>query len=191
MIGERLKIATAVLHRNVEQILLSDKILSGTLTLADYRFLVQTLYTFHARYEDAVMEFASLLVGEECLTGRRKKVWLEQDAERLGIDPEPAKKADLNPASATGWLYVMEGATLGGQVIERHLNTNAVIAATGASRYYRGYGTETGRYWKAFRETIDNLPLNEEDCENVIGGANAAYARLIELGKELKPTASA
>jgi heme oxygenase len=57
----------------------------------------------------------------------------------------------LNTAEqALGCLYVLEGATLGGQIISRQLRESLGIAAEDGAAFYNGYGSDTGRQWKSF-----------------------------------------
>ena len=59
-----------------------------------------------------------------------------------------------------GALYVLEGSTLGGLVIGRHvggLHGEGVPLA-----YYAGRGREAGPLWRTFRERLDGLAPAQE-----------------------------
>jgi heme oxygenase len=63
-------------------------------------------------------------------------------------DAQPLARANLN--FAVGCLYVLEGATLGGQFISRHLATLGIGPANGGL-FFHGYGAKTGEMWKSFQ----------------------------------------
>jgi heme oxygenase len=46
-------------------------------------------------------------------------------------------------------MYVLEGATLGGRVISRHLAARGIGPDTGGA-FFAGYGNQTGEMWKSF-----------------------------------------
>ncbi len=65
----------------------------------------------------------------------------------------PAASLDA-PAAATGALYVLEGSTLGGQLIGRHIAGPArLLGATGC--LLPGHGAAAGAMWAAFRTRLD------------------------------------
>jgi heme oxygenase len=56
-----------------------------------------------------------------------------------------------------GTLYVIEGATLGGQVISRHLYRHLGFSANAGARFFNGYGDEaaTQQQWTLFCQFAD------------------------------------
>ena len=91
---------------------------------------------------------------------RRKTLWLETDLRALGLEDEELRKlpfcADMptlhGDAQAIGCLYVVEGATLGGQLISRLLEQSLQIAPDQGGRFFAGYQNQTGAKWKEFGE---------------------------------------
>jgi len=55
---------------------------------------------------------------------------------------------------ALGCLYVLEGATLGGQVIGRHLKKNLALDEDRGCAFFCSYGDEVGLMWQSFQETL-------------------------------------
>lgn len=56
-----------------------------------------------------------------------------------------------------GILYVLEGATLGGQVILRRLGTRVGISATYGGRFFASYGPDVGRMWRSYVEVLERF----------------------------------
>ena len=73
-----------------------------------------------------------------------------------------------------GRMYVMEGSTLGGQYIARHVEETLGIRPGEGNSYFRGYGDATGERWREFREVLKALPDTETDT--VIASAREMFA---------------
>ncbi len=118
------------------------------------------LERFYGFLEPLEARIAAVLDGEHPVwRGRRKSIWLRQDLTVLGVDVEKLPRASDLPdlsddARCFGALYVFEGASLGGQLIARHLETAVGLADGVGYRYYLGYGPETGRRWQEFRTLL-------------------------------------
>jgi heme oxygenase (biliverdin-IX-beta and delta-forming) len=137
-----------------------------------YRGLLERFYGFHADWEPQV----AALVGDAA-AGRGKLPLLAADLRALGVgEPErlarPVPLVLESPAAGWGSLYVLEGSTLGGQLIARH-----VRAALGfEGRYHGAYGAETGRMWRAFRAGLAGV----EDGDAAVDGARRTFVALRE-----------
>lgn len=57
-------------------------------------------------------------------------------------------------AEALGAMYVLEGATLGGRFITRHLERHLGLSNGRGYSYFCAYGTEVGAMWQQFRATV-------------------------------------
>ncbi|CAA9335075.1 MAG: bacteriophytochrome heme oxygenase BphO [uncultured Gemmatimonadetes bacterium] len=127
------------------------------LGLARYREIVAAFWGFHAALEPRLRAVDGLdALGLDA--GRRKLPLLETDLRALGADPARLPVADEVPRvdglpAALGVMYVLEGATLGGRVISRHLASQGIGPDTGGA-FFAGYGDATGEMWKAFAAAI-------------------------------------
>jgi heme oxygenase len=85
---------------------------------------------------------------------RQRRPLLELDLEWFGV----AEKNDGRPMlpemnslpGLLGTMYVMEGSTLGGQLIARHVEVALHLGDGQGSSYFRGHGSQTGPMWKEF-----------------------------------------
>ncbi len=75
----------------------------------------------------------------------------------------------MEPVEALGALYVLEGSSLGRQVMLSKLAERLDIRPDWAGHFFSGYGKQTGAMWQAFVAA-----LNE-------AGQAPAAARLIEI----------
>lgn len=149
----RLKADTRPHHEAAETAL---DLLGAGLTLARYRDVLSWLRPRHAQLEaplEALLREAlpPTTWAELNLPGRRKVPLLDLDLAALDARPGPAPTPPdwvRTEGHAWGVLYVLEGATLGGQLVVRHLRH--LNFPQGALRYYGGYGDQTGPRWRTF-----------------------------------------
>ena len=110
---------------------------------------------FHAGWEPAA---ARLLAEPDLFEPRRRLVALHADLQSLGAAPDgemwPVPPWLHDRAAAWGSLYVMEGSTLGGQVIGRALRAEGIDGLG----YFDGRGRDAGPLWRTLRARIDALP---------------------------------
>jgi heme oxygenase (biliverdin-IX-beta and delta-forming) len=169
----RLRAATAPQHEGLERDL---DWRARVATLSGYRALLARLHGFHGAYEPAI---ARALRDDAFLASRRRLLRLEADLTHLGLGaeavaalPRPDPVRLDGPAAATGALYVLEGSTLGGQLIGRHIGALHGLGGDGLA-YYRAHGPATGAMWAAFRA---RLALFEGDAAAEAALTEAAVA---------------
>lgn len=80
-------------------------------------------------------------------------------------------------SQALGYLYVMEGSTLGGKVIARLLEETLGINQQNGAAFFYGYGPETGAKWKAFREALVSYAESSGEEERIIAAANQTFLK--------------
>lgn len=79
------------------------------------------------------------------------------------------------PVRALGWLYVMEGSSLGAQVLLEPLTRRYPASLL---RYYRGHGEQTRARWATFSSLMNEAVENEDAC---IEGARACFGAITDL----------
>jgi len=175
-----LKDATAAVHARVEAAMPS---LAEMATPAGYAAALRALHGFHAAWEPAIW---AALSGADATAlaahSARKLPLLAADLGALGVTPADlrAPGADAlrgDPAGALGALYVLEGASLGGRVILRHVAGPAGMAPGRGASYFHGYGGETGSHWKAFGQALERA-ARAHPAADVIAGAEACFGAL-------------
>lgn len=112
-----------------------------------------------------------------------KTAWLEADLEALGHAPNAVPDCADLPAvrsfpAALGALYVLEGSTLGGQYIAKHLCKALPVQARTATVYFTGYGSQTGSNWKQFRAFVDEACTEPTAIAEACVAAEAVFEGL-------------
>lgn len=152
---------------------------------ARYEWLLGRFYGFVEPWEKRLAE--RVPETDPLREGRGKTGWLEEDLRGLGWDeadlaaaprcaalPEGGSRAEL-----LGVCYVLEGSTLGGQVIARHACEALGLEAGYCDRYFRSYGAEVGTRWRAFREEL----LRHSSAENdprIVRAAQETFEKLTD-----------
>jgi heme oxygenase len=186
----RLKSATEQEHKDIEAIIDPMK---NFCSLPAYKaHLLKTLILYQClEAELAGLEWSAIGIDFDA---RRKTPLLEEDLRFLQV-PHPSDTSirsylhGAEPEFALGCLYVLEGATLGGQFISRHL-AKLGIGPTSGGRFFNGYGAKTGEMWKAFQTSASLFCTTDEQIESAVKGAKETFGRFREsmLEKEVTPT---
>lgn len=88
----------------------------------------------------------------------------------------PCPAALDTPAACLGALYVLEGATLGGQVLRREMARRLGVHADNGGAFLDVYGTETGRRWKDFLDYLGRLPLDADATQRAVDAARSTFS---------------
>ncbi len=79
---------------------------------------------------------------------------------------------------AMGYMYVVEGSTLGGRVILKHIQDKLGLTADHGASFFAGYGAETGARWKAFLSNLTSYAEQSGKGDEIIKGAQHAFASI-------------
>jgi heme oxygenase len=179
---QRLRDATREAHRALEDDL--DAIVQLT-TIEGRRRLAPRYLDLHAAADAVYDRWLADAPGLDN-PPRRRAPLIRADLRRLQVAPNPAPPpapAVTSVAEALGFLYVMEGSTLGGRMILK-----AVAARAGETEglgFMDPYGARTGEAWRDFLGVLEREVANDpERLDGAEAGAAAgfAYARACLCG---------
>lgn len=179
MLSDDLKARTRTHHDAAEASPAMQAVMSDDLTRDAYRDHLTRLLAFYSPTEAALAEVDGLGAVLTDLGARLGKAdWLRQDLDVLGMgDSAPsAHVPDFSVAQALGTLYVIEGSTLGGRLIARHLEQTLGVTEDTGARFYLSYGGERGERWKAFKSALDQFGTDHPDqADDVVSAAGDAF----------------
>ena len=115
-------------------------------------------------------------------SARRRAGLFAADLRTLGAPPadvEPVLGTVYDTDAALGRLYVLEGSTLGGAFIDRHLTGLPALSGV-RLRAFSPYGTETGAMWHAFRRATRARVAGGGDAEAMLTAATGTFSALTE-----------
>lgn len=160
---QRLQKVTQDLHRSAERHFALDGPIRN---LNDYRTLLETLWGFHVPLERKLLQLDWRGCGI-LMPLRRKVHWLRSDLLHLGMKTEAIAQltqCDTLPplesvAAGLGALYVLEGSTLGGQVILKFLRSRLAIAPDAGGRFFASYGAQIGVMWRDYLAVLERVAM--------------------------------
>lgn len=183
MILQLLKDATRERHVALER---QMPLLDADLQLAAYEHMVRKLFTYHKPLERSLLAASGFSDLGLDYAKRAKTARLAHDLEVLGLTADDVGQMrecealpDLEtPCHIFGCLYVLEGATLGGQIVARQLKASLGLTPESGASYFSGYGADTGPRWKAFCAVLTDYAARAREPMDIVAGANATYATL-------------
>lgn len=184
---ERLKTETAAEHADIER---AADILNPRLELEQYRtYLERTLGFYlvaeHAFWRMGVWDALGLAASE-----REKLPILAEDIVLLGnLEPEKISPCPEGPsfgstAEAVGGAYVLEGSTLGGRVISRHIQR--VFGPNVPRSFLECYGSRTAEQWQTFRAALTRYARTRGMEDQVVAGARETFRTFTRWLKEAR-----
>ncbi len=173
MLIQKIRADTLVEHAALQAAL---NILDPKSTLSEYIETIQIFEAFVALWEET---------GDTACPPRMRAAFLERKRAKLLQDDlayfhaprlrTPAVMPSFeSPLTFLGAMYVMEGSTLGGQVISRHLESAFSLSDGRGYSFFRGHGSETVTLWKSFSALLEEQ-VKEGDQEAVASGARQMF----------------
>jgi heme oxygenase len=160
----QLKTQTAAYHKFLEDRL---DLLSPAVTIDYYQWYLQCFYGFYLPVEKQI----NAVPLTDIHTG--KSQWLAADLLVYGICPQAVPICQAIPsignlAQALGVSYVLEGATLGSQIILKHLKESLPFALNHGFNYLTAYKENTGKNWQSFKQRLEAYYLQYPESETII-----------------------
>lgn len=192
-IMRRLREHTAAAHAATEELPLMRDLLVARPTTAGYARYLSTLHAVYLAVEPAL--YAALPAPTLTRLGIAPKLpALQEDLLALTATSKDAATLLPDPgvcnsvrglldcahphraAAALGGLYVLEGATLGGQVIARHLRTHWASDAEPPTAFLDFRAAQPGHGWRAFGAAVTAWTEQHPDAERaILDGALAIF----------------
>ena len=180
-----LRLATAAAHAAIEQLPIMLRLTSPAVTRDDYRFYLRVLGVLYITLETALYNGLDAALRERLGVSPKLPALLRdlEEQERMAgqsVTGQASLEAsnDFAPRGASaivGGFYVLEGATLGGRTIVRHLR-RVLGDELGAARFLDFHGEQTSASWKQFASALDELCADGTLApDEVIAGALATF----------------
>jgi len=185
-----LKEATKDLHRTLDRESGMVRLMSADLGIAEYAQVLEKMLCIHAFIEPVLLQAEKTLGRVACW--QPKADWLISDLRQLQPDivfPFASLHALPNLyihslAELAGCLYVLEGATLGGQVILKRLRHTLGPEVETAVRFFQAYGDNTLARWGATCQGIDKHLQHEDDLVDACRKAREVFGVFITVMRQ-------
>ena len=191
LVHQELRDATAAPHQSLEKRL---PFVSADLDRGVYLRLLEAYYGFYFALERQLDQVPDL--DTSSLIGRYKAAALARDLEVLGLTQEQiaalARCDELPPLNnrlqALGVMYVMEGATLGGQVLSRIVKAKLSIDSDSGGAFLNVYGAAAGQMWRGFLALLSVVddPLQRDQVVQSALLTFGSFERWLERSQVLR-----
>lgn len=168
---KRLHQTTRLAHRRLER---RVDFYDPHFDLDQYRRLLQDFWGFYRPLERKLVVLADDLLPVPYSQQRAKAPRLWQDLLSLGLTESDIAALPLcgrlpaipTAAQAFGVLYVIEGATLGGQLTMPYLREKLRVTPTQGGSFFDSYGPLVDQYWQEF-QTAMTTALREPQLQEL------------------------
>ncbi len=182
---QELRVATSPMHKALEENNISQSLMKPNVTLTDYAFYLRCMGEVIRVFDASVLPAVSEVITD--FEQRKKMTDINVDldflyahgAEKKSSEPFTGFGGKPSLAYALGYAYVIEGSTLGGRVILKHIGQSLTFTEQG-TKFFSGYGAETGRFWKEFIHGFTAYILKNNGQEEAIKGAMDGFS---DIGK--------
>lgn len=178
-----LKEKTLRQHQKTED---SVDLMREDFSLDEYRDLLKRFYAFYKPFEERMQKALEKNPIDFNHEERLNTPRLLEDLQNLGLSEREISEIETTddlPALDSrerifGSLYVIEGSTLGGQIISRHLKKKFNLDAGSGLAFFSGYGADTGKMWKAYRAAVSEFADNSANEDEIIAGATETFEKI-------------
>jgi heme oxygenase len=197
---QRLKAETRDLHTLAETRTLQRAIATGEVEQTTFTAYLGQLYHVHRSLESALESSRNTIpiVSALATADRMRVPDLESDLAFFGVDRdglvagESARRfsaqieetRETNPVALLGALYVLEGSTNGGRFLARALRERWDLEGRGLS-YFDPYGGEQPQKWAAFKQQMDEAPLDPDQEDAIVEMAKATFHAIADVSDEV------
>ncbi len=177
----KLKTDTKPYHDKIESAALFQKIVNNQISLSEYRLLLEKIYGFIKPIEDKL----DIKLVDNTLK-INKALLVQSDLIHLTESTIDFLKLNLCSTlqistleNSFGYLYVMEGSTLGGQVLTQLVGRQLNLTPQQGCRYFYGYGKDTLLKWRQFCDLLNSMSshLNQQE---LVASAIATFNEFYE-----------
>lgn len=179
---KRLRQETAESHQKLEDNRLSKAILTPSVSIQDYQTYLAALWGVTVACEDQIFPAISHTITD--LTERYKSQLILDDLLATGftqaeIDALAVYRFQFSTvAEALGIMYVLEGSTLGGRFLYKHIHEVLGFTPENGASYFWGYGAQTGNLWKTFISSLTQFVDAHDEKDEVIVSAKKTFTNI-------------
>jgi heme oxygenase len=179
----RMKEATQTFHSELEQYL---DIFHAVTTLESYAQLLQKFLCFYLPIEPHLLDVQNRYSMQLDVQQRGKSPLLLRDLSDIGMHRLIAHMLPLcetlpnltNPAQLWGCLYVLEGSTLGGMLISKHINKVLGLTAEHGCAFFSRYESNGGNMRQMFTQKLEAHACRYHEEDIIIDAACETFVVL-------------
>ena len=171
---------THELHQRLEATNVFSQLMRDTVTIEDYTFALQALLNCYSVLEPILIQGLHLYAPAYLYVPRLPL--LLRDLDNLGANKtihsdktEMPQLSSLSKAETLGILYVIEGSTLGGQILSRHLIAKLGEQISSVLAFYSLDGKLTSQHWASTQRLLREQLCTAEEIEQALQSAKQSF----------------
>jgi heme oxygenase len=178
---QELKAGTEDLHQRIETVV---PLMDPQLTVAEYMDYLERLWPFYRRIEACLGVVPGLRSAVRDLDERWKTGLLAMDLRGGSARPDASRTGDAsiphprNVPEALGCLYVLEGSTLGAQILIRAIHNGLGDKVAGRTHFLECYGAQVGEKWRRLCAALNAELAEPNDLKVAVAAARSTFAGL-------------
>lgn len=149
--------------------------------LETYVAMLQLFYSYFGALEDYITQHINPVALSDYQLRRKTESILQDLKTFSGTKPEKAKSADLpvikNNLQAFGALYVIEGSTLGGQIISKMITKQLNLTDSKGLSFFSSYRDQTHAMWASFKTALNRQAQNNQEEMLIINAADDTFVK--------------
>lgn len=200
---DRLRSATKHEHTRIEALPFFQALADGQLSLVSYVGFLRALSVIHEAFEQAMSQASHPVLASLWDPALRKLPLIDRDLAHFqrqspAQTPVAVLRAHLltqairaraldDPISLLGYLYVLEGSTLGGIVLRQQLAAAFGLSGSDGLAFVSSYGKATKARWKTFAARMSSAVPGRPEQDRVIAAAVEAFVGIGRAIESLHP----
>jgi heme oxygenase (biliverdin-IX-beta and delta-forming) len=186
MLMSRFKAETHHLHQQISQQRSASDMLSASITREEYTSFLARFYGIYQPLETLISAAPEWQQIDFDVQARCKAKHLYSDLVTLGYTAEEFHTLPMctdlpniqHFAHVIGCMYVLEGSTLGGQLITRHMRSRFGFDETNGCRFFSSYGAQIGPMWKAFGAFVETQARDQAFGDAAVAAASDTFIKI-------------
>lgn len=90
-----------------------------------------------------------------------------------------------DPYAGLGWLYTIEGSSLGAAMLLKHVKNSLGLSETFGARHMAAHSDGRATHWREFKAKIDSLTLDNRQKKQALDAAKQAFYFVTETVEEI------
>lgn len=179
--SKNLKLETKGVHSDAEKLII--KKLTMINSVDDYIKFLKLYFGFFNPLEILTRKYISEEVLKD-ISERGNTNKIIDDIETCAGDntilSAPSLPEVTNVLQAFGVMYVMEGSTLGGQIIAKMLRDKDIKIPNNGLSFFEGYKENTMTMWRSFTACVDENFQTDEEINPIVLSAKNTFTKMKE-----------
>ncbi len=177
----QLRTQTQDAHKALESLAISKRLLDDSVRLDDYIKYLERMQAPVFDFETRIKLLLPDQISSQTTPDRHLALTADLDFLNSGSDITKGDGfwgAFKSEAFCIGIAYVLEGSSLGGRVIYKHISNNLGLDSQTGAKFFSGNSAQTASHWKGFLDAMTHFALSTATQSEIIYGARFGFEKI-------------